>query len=257
MADGTALAGGEARAGAGQRPRRWACSGTSTPATRRRSRPPRRGACGSRWREGSSTRARPPDPARPAGCSKVALLHGRAGPPCCIPARPRRRRDGRLRPDVGRPRRDRAASGHRRLPAVRLDRARTPTCASGSPARRPPAGSTSSTTGPATCGPGGAIPTALGRTAGCRHRHPPRLRARRRRLRRAARRGRRALAAVDALRARGFAPARPLGVAVFADEEGARFGVACAGSRLLTGALAPDRARALRDARRGDAWPRR
>jgi N-carbamoyl-L-amino-acid hydrolase len=34
---------------------------------------------------------------------------------------------------------------------------------------------------------------------------------------------------------------------VFADEEGARFGVACAGSRLLTGALAPDAARALTD----------
>jgi N-carbamoyl-L-amino-acid hydrolase len=57
-----------------------------------------------------------------------------------------------------------------------------------------------------------------------------------------------ALTAVDALRARGFVPARPLGVAVFGDEEGARFGVACAGSRLLTGALAPDRARALTDA---------
>ncbi len=46
-----------------------------------------------------------------------------------------------------------------------------------------------------------------------------------------------ALAAVDALRHRGFTPARPLGVALFGDEEGARFGVACAGSRLLTGAL--------------------
>ena len=56
-----------------------------------------------------------------------------------------------------------------------------------------------------------------------------------------------ALAAVDALRARGVTPARPLGVAVFGDEEGARFGVACAGSRLLTGALAPDRARGLTD----------
>ena len=56
-----------------------------------------------------------------------------------------------------------------------------------------------------------------------------------------------ALAAVDALRARGFTPARPLGVAMFGDEEGARFGVACAGSRLITGALAPDRARALTD----------
>ena len=56
-----------------------------------------------------------------------------------------------------------------------------------------------------------------------------------------------ALAAVDALRARGVTPARPLGVAVFGDEEGARFGVACAGSRLLTGALDADRARALTD----------
>jgi beta-ureidopropionase / N-carbamoyl-L-amino-acid hydrolase len=56
-----------------------------------------------------------------------------------------------------------------------------------------------------------------------------------------------ALAAVDALRARGIRPARPLGVAVFVDEEGARFGVACAGSRLLTGALPPDRARRLID----------
>jgi N-carbamoyl-L-amino-acid hydrolase len=56
-----------------------------------------------------------------------------------------------------------------------------------------------------------------------------------------------ALAAVDALWAQGFAPARPLGVAVFGDEEGARFGVACAGSRLLTGALAPERALGLAD----------
>jgi N-carbamoyl-L-amino-acid hydrolase len=40
---------------------------------------------------------------------------------------------------------------------------------------------------------------------------------------------------------------RPVGVVNFADEEGARFGVACAGSRLVTGALSADRARALRD----------
>src|SRR4051812_46139042 len=40
---------------------------------------------------------------------------------------------------------------------------------------------------------------------------------------------------------------RPLGIACFADEEGARFGVACAGSRLLTGVLDPDRARSLTD----------
>jgi N-carbamoyl-L-amino-acid hydrolase len=54
-------------------------------------------------------------------------------------------------------------------------------------------------------------------------------------------------AAVDALRTHGFQPARPIGVANFVDEEGTRFGIACAGSRLLTGVLAPDRARALRD----------
>ena len=57
-----------------------------------------------------------------------------------------------------------------------------------------------------------------------------------------------AFAALDVLRARGAAPVRPLGIVCVADEEGARFGVACAGSRLLTGALDPDRARSLRDA---------
>lgn len=57
-----------------------------------------------------------------------------------------------------------------------------------------------------------------------------------------------ALAALDALRADGFRPARPLGVAHFGDEEGARFGVACAGTRLLTGALTPARAVGLLDA---------
>jgi beta-ureidopropionase / N-carbamoyl-L-amino-acid hydrolase len=57
-----------------------------------------------------------------------------------------------------------------------------------------------------------------------------------------------ALAALDTLRGRGWAPRHPLGIAVFADEEGARFGVACAGSRIVTGALDPDRARSLTDA---------
>jgi N-carbamoyl-L-amino-acid hydrolase len=57
-----------------------------------------------------------------------------------------------------------------------------------------------------------------------------------------------ALAAIDLLRDRGHRPARPLGVVSFTDEEGARFGIACAGSRLLTGALDADRARALTDA---------
>jgi N-carbamoyl-L-amino-acid hydrolase len=56
-----------------------------------------------------------------------------------------------------------------------------------------------------------------------------------------------AFAALDLLRDRGFTPRRPLGIASFADEEGARFGIACAGSRLLTGTLNADRARALLD----------
>jgi len=55
-------------------------------------------------------------------------------------------------------------------------------------------------------------------------------------------------AAVDLLRKRGEVPVRPLAVAAFCEEEGARFGVACLGSRLLTGAIEPDRARALTDA---------
>jgi len=56
-----------------------------------------------------------------------------------------------------------------------------------------------------------------------------------------------ALAVVDALKARGFVPARPIAVANFIDEEGARFGIACAGSRLITGKLDADTARGLRD----------
>lgn len=56
-----------------------------------------------------------------------------------------------------------------------------------------------------------------------------------------------ALAAIDLLRDRRFAPTRPIGVAVFAAEEGSRFGVACLGSRLLTGALSADKAQELRD----------
>ena len=56
-----------------------------------------------------------------------------------------------------------------------------------------------------------------------------------------------ALATVDALRAQGVTPARPLAVVNFVDEEGARFGVACAGSRVITGALSPERALGLTD----------
>jgi N-carbamoyl-L-amino-acid hydrolase len=56
-----------------------------------------------------------------------------------------------------------------------------------------------------------------------------------------------ALAAVDVLRERGFRPARPIGVSVFVEEEGSRFGLACLGSRLATGAIAWETARALSD----------
>ncbi|HCB07265.1 MAG TPA: allantoate amidohydrolase [Nocardioides bacterium] len=56
-----------------------------------------------------------------------------------------------------------------------------------------------------------------------------------------------ALAAVDELRARGVRPTRPIGVSVFVEEEGSRFGLACLGSRLAMGAIDWDRARVLRD----------
>ncbi|WP_436786592.1 allantoate amidohydrolase [Yinghuangia sp. YIM S10712] len=56
-----------------------------------------------------------------------------------------------------------------------------------------------------------------------------------------------AFAAFDRLIARGTAFRRPFAIVNFGDEEGARFGVACVGSRLATGVLAADRARALRD----------
>jgi beta-ureidopropionase / N-carbamoyl-L-amino-acid hydrolase len=56
------------------------------------------------------------------------------------------------------------------------------------------------------------------------------------------------LLAIDRLRSDGFRPRRPIGVVNFVDEEGARFGVSCAGSRVITGVLSPDRALALRDA---------
>jgi N-carbamoyl-L-amino-acid hydrolase len=54
-------------------------------------------------------------------------------------------------------------------------------------------------------------------------------------------------AAIDLLAERGCRPARPLAVAAFCEEEGGRFGLACLGSRLLTGATPPDAARVLRD----------
>jgi N-carbamoyl-L-amino-acid hydrolase len=55
------------------------------------------------------------------------------------------------------------------------------------------------------------------------------------------------LAAIDELRARGVLPGRPIGVSVFAEEEGSRFGLACLGSRLATGVVDWSVARELRD----------
>lgn len=56
-----------------------------------------------------------------------------------------------------------------------------------------------------------------------------------------------ALAAIDLMRSRGVVPARPVGVSVFVEEEGSRFGLACLGSRLAAGAVAWDDVRGLRD----------
>jgi N-carbamoyl-L-amino-acid hydrolase len=56
-----------------------------------------------------------------------------------------------------------------------------------------------------------------------------------------------ALAAVDRLQAKNYYPERAVVLASFTEEEGARFGVACLGSRLLTGAIDPEAARNLTD----------
>lgn len=55
------------------------------------------------------------------------------------------------------------------------------------------------------------------------------------------------LAAVDLLRERGVVPLRPVAIGAFAEEEGSRFGIACLGSRLATGATSPEAATQLRD----------
>lgn len=56
-----------------------------------------------------------------------------------------------------------------------------------------------------------------------------------------------AFAAVDELAARGRMPRRPLAIVAFSDEEGARFGVACLGSRLAAGVADPERTLGLTD----------
>jgi ureidoglycolate amidohydrolase len=56
-----------------------------------------------------------------------------------------------------------------------------------------------------------------------------------------------AIEAFSALRRAGFAPRRSLELIVFTAEEPTRFGIGCLGSRLLSGALSPERAAALAD----------
>lgn len=55
-------------------------------------------------------------------------------------------------------------------------------------------------------------------------------------------------AALDELRARGAQLAKPLALVNFGDEEGARFGLACVGSRLAAGQLTVEQAHRLTDA---------
>ena len=57
-----------------------------------------------------------------------------------------------------------------------------------------------------------------------------------------------ALSAVARLKERGFVPVRPVAVVAFAEEEGSRFGIACLGSKLMTGAVDPDAIAARTDA---------
>ncbi|MHC5261041.1 allantoate amidohydrolase [Streptomyces sp. UC4497] len=55
-------------------------------------------------------------------------------------------------------------------------------------------------------------------------------------------------AALDELRRRGAEFTKPLAITNFGDEEGARFGLACVGSRLTAGVLTPEAAHKLMDA---------
>lgn len=56
-----------------------------------------------------------------------------------------------------------------------------------------------------------------------------------------------AFAALDELRGRGVRFTRPVGIVNFGDEEGARFGLACVGSRLTAGQLTAEQAHRLTD----------
>ncbi|MEK8143566.1 hypothetical protein NKH18_20425 [Streptomyces sp. M10(2022)] len=54
-------------------------------------------------------------------------------------------------------------------------------------------------------------------------------------------------AALDELRRRGVRFSKPVAITNFGDEEGARFGLACVGSRLAAGQLTVEKAHLLRD----------
>ncbi|MEX6429498.1 MAG: allantoate amidohydrolase [Ferrimicrobium sp.] len=56
-----------------------------------------------------------------------------------------------------------------------------------------------------------------------------------------------ALVAVESLLDQGFQPKAAIGIVNFSDEEGARFGVACLGSRVLTGETSSEQLAQLRD----------
>ncbi|TGD36509.1 allantoate amidohydrolase [Brevibacterium aurantiacum] len=56
-----------------------------------------------------------------------------------------------------------------------------------------------------------------------------------------------ALVAIDFLRDQGRQPEQALAIAVFPEEEGSRYGIACLGSRLFTGAIPKSRALSLTD----------
>lgn len=56
------------------------------------------------------------------------------------------------------------------------------------------------------------------------------------------------LAALEAIRGAGITPRRAIEVIAFTSEEPTRFGLGCVGSRLMSGAIAPEAVRALRDA---------
>jgi len=56
-----------------------------------------------------------------------------------------------------------------------------------------------------------------------------------------------AIEAIRALKDSGFQPRRSIELIIFTAEEPTRFGIGCVGSRLLSGVLSPEKAKALRD----------